>query len=117
VSTDKPSGLRNPAAAVRGVGAAALGAEGLVLLLAIQPIRVLGGHLPGVAIAVVVGLCVACFAVAGLLRHPWAWHAGTALQVLVFASGFVFHPSLAVLGVLFGLVWGYVLHVRRRVLR
>jgi len=29
------SGLRNPEAAVRGAGAGALGAEGLVLLLAI----------------------------------------------------------------------------------
>ena len=36
------SGLRNPPAAVRGTGAAALGIEGLVLLLAIVPLRVLG---------------------------------------------------------------------------
>ena len=43
------SGLRNPAAAVRGVGGGALAAEGLVLLLAILPMRVLGGerHRPG----------------------------------------------------------------------
>jgi len=30
-------------------------------------------------------------------------------------AGFLFHPSLAALGVLFGLVWFYVLYVRRRV--
>jgi hypothetical protein len=117
VSSDKPSGLRNPAAAVRGVGAAALGVEGLVLLLAIQPIRVLGGHLPGLAIGAIVALSVTCFALAGLLRHRWAWHAGSALQVVLFGCGFVFHRSLAVAAVLFGLVWAYVLHVRRTVLR
>src|SRR5690606_37675295 len=37
----RPSGLRNPSAAVRGVGAAALGAQGVTLLLAVVPLRVL----------------------------------------------------------------------------
>jgi hypothetical protein len=110
------SGLRNPRAAVRGMGAAALAAEGLVLLLGIQPIRVLGAHLTGWAIAMIVVLSVACFVLAGMLRRPWAWHAGSAVPVLVLAGGLVFHRSLIVLGVLFGLLWIYVLHVRRRVL-
>jgi hypothetical protein len=113
----RPSGLRNPKAAVRGVGAGALAAQGVVLLLAIQPIRVLGGHLTGLAIAVIVVLAVTCFGLAGLLRRSWAWHGGSVVQVVLLVSGFVFHPSLAVLGVLFGLLWLYVLHVRRSVLR
>jgi uncharacterized MAPEG superfamily protein len=112
----KPSGLRNPPAAVRGVGAAALASEGLVMLLAIVPVRVLGGHLTGAAIAFIVVLAVVCFALAGMLRRSWVWYCGSAVQVILFASGFVFHPSLAVLGVLFGLLWAYVLHVRRTVL-
>ena len=41
------SGLRNPEAAVRGLGAGTLVLEAIVLLLAIQPIRILGGHLSG----------------------------------------------------------------------
>jgi hypothetical protein len=113
----RPSGLRNPKAAVRGVGAGALAAQGVVLLLAIQPIRVLGGHLTGLAIAVIVVLAVTCFGLAGLLRRSWAWHGGSLVQVVLLVSGFVFHASLAVLGVLFGLLWIYVLHVRRNVLR
>jgi uncharacterized protein DUF4233 len=113
----RPSGLRNPAAAIRGAGALALGAEGVVLLLAIQPIRVLGGHLTGPAIGVIVALAVTCFLLAGLLRRSWAWSAGSVLQVILFASGFVFQAALSILGVLFGLAWLYVLHVRRTVLR
>jgi hypothetical protein len=112
---ERPSGLRNPAAAVRGVGAGALAAEGLVLLLAIIPLRVLGAS--GVAgTVVVVVLSVVSFALAGLLRHPWAWLGASALQVVLFASGFLIHVSLAVVGVLFGLVWFYILRVRRTVL-
>jgi len=112
-----PSGLRNPAAAARGVGAAALASEAVVLLLAIQPMRVLGARLTGVAIGSIVVLAVVCLALAGLLRHGWAWYAAGVVQVVLFAFGFVFHPSLGVLGILFGLLWLYVLNVRRTVLR
>ena len=112
-----PSGLRNPAAAARGVGAAALASEAVVLLLAIQPMRVLGARLTGVAIGSIVVLAVVCLALAGLLRHGWAWYAAGVVQVVLFAFGFAFHPALGVLGVLFGLVWLYVLNVRRTVLK
>ena len=117
VEGGKPSGLRNPAAAVRGVGAAAFGSEGLVMLMAIVPVRVLGGHLTGWAVTFIVALAVVCFALAGMMRRPWVWYAGPAVQVVLIASGFVFHLSLTALGVLFGLLWLYVLHVRRTVLR
>jgi hypothetical protein len=114
--TQRPSGLRNPQRAVRGVAAAALAIEAIVLLLAIQPMRVLGVPLTGVAVGVIVGLAVACLVLAGLLRYRWAWWAAAGVQVVVFAAGFIFHGSLAVLGVVFGSVWAYVLHVRRTVL-
>jgi hypothetical protein len=110
------SGLRDPAAAARGLGAAVLVLETVVLLLAIQPIRVLGGGLSGAAVAVVCGLALAAAVLAGLMRRPWAWHAGTALQALVLAAGLL-HWSLAVIGVIFGAVWLYAGHVRRIILR
>jgi hypothetical protein len=111
----RPSGLRNPAAAVRGVGAATLAAEGLVLLLALAPLRVLGAT-GGWGTAAIALLAVASFTGAGLLRRPWAWWAGSALQLIVIASGFFLHAALIVVGVLFGLVWLYVLRVRATVL-
>ena len=112
----KPSGLRNPTAAVRGVGAAALGGEALVLLLAIQPMRVLGARLTGDAIIAIVVLAVLCVLLAGMLKRNWAWYAGGAVQVLLIGCGY-FHISLTILGVLFAAVWLYVLSVRRTVLR
>ncbi|MFG1882203.1 DUF4233 domain-containing protein [Micromonospora sp. NPDC049102] len=109
------SGLRNPQGAVRGLGAGTLGLEALVLLLAIQPIRVVGGDLGGAAIAVVVALAVAAILLAGMMRRPWAWHAGTVLQGLLIVAGLL-HWSLLVLGIIFALVWAYALHVRRVIL-
>ncbi len=52
---------------------------------------------------------------AGMMRRPWAWHAGTVLQGLLLLSGLL-HWSLFVLGVIFALVWAYAWHVRRVIL-
>ncbi|SCG61530.1 Protein of unknown function [Micromonospora zamorensis] len=109
------SGLRNPEAAVRGLGAGTLGLEALVLLLAIQPVRVVGGDLSGAAIGVVVALAVAAIVLAGMMRRPWAWNAGTVLQGLLMLGGLL-HWSLLGLGIIFALVWAYALHVRRVIL-
>jgi hypothetical protein len=109
------SGLRNPEAAVRGLGAGTLALEAIVLLLAIQPIRILGGDLSGWGVGAVIALAVLAALVAGSMKRKWAWHAGTALQVLLLASGLL-HWSLAVLGLIFGAAWAYASHVRRTIL-
>jgi uncharacterized protein DUF4233 len=109
------SGLRNPEAAVRGLGAGTLGLEAIVLLLAIQPIRILGGHLGGWGVGAVVTLAVLAILLAGSMRRSWAWPAGTALQALLLISGLL-HWSLAVLGLIFGAAWVYASYVRRRIL-
>jgi hypothetical protein len=111
----RPSGLRDPGRAVRGLGAMTLSVETLVLLLAIQPIRLLGGDLGGTAIGVVIGLAVLAAVLAGSLRRTWAWHAATVLQGLLMLAGLL-HWSLGALGILFAAVWLYVLHIRRVIL-
>ena len=112
----RPSGLRNPQAAVRAMGAGTLGLEAIVLLLAIQPIRVLGGDLSDWGVAAVIVLAVLCAAVAGVMKRRWAWSAGTVLQILLVAAGLL-HWSLAVLGLIFGGAWAYATYVRRTILR
>lgn len=114
-SEPRPSGLRNPAAAVRGLGAGTLVLEAIVLLLAIQPIRVLGGSLSGWGVGAVVALAVLCILVAGSMKRRWAWNAGTVLQALLLVAGLL-HWSLAALGLIFGAAWVYALRVRRRIL-
>jgi Protein of unknown function (DUF4233) len=111
----KPSGLRNPVAAVRGLGAGTLIIEAVVLLLAIQPIRILGGRLSGAGVATVLGLAVLAVVGAGMMRRRWAWHVGTALQVCLLLAGFL-HWSLTALGVIFSATWAYATYVRRSIL-
>jgi uncharacterized protein DUF4233 len=112
VTEERPSGLRNPAGAVRGMGAGALAIEALVLLMAIVPLVKLGA---GTGALAATALAVLCVVLAFLLRYPWAWYAGIALQVALLGCGLL-HPALAVLGLVFGAVWAYVLNVRRTVL-
>ncbi|MEV4619720.1 DUF4233 domain-containing protein [Asanoa sp. NPDC049573] len=108
------SGLRNPAGAVRGMGAAALGLQGIMLLLVIAPIRALGqgGSVEWVAAA----LALICFVLCGMMRRPWVWTAGSVVQALLLVGGLL-HWTLFALGVIFGVVWLYVLYVRRSILR
>jgi len=111
----RPSGLRNPEASVRGVAAAALATEGLMLLLTLVPLRVLGAGSAG-NLAFVATLAVISFALAGMARRRWVWWVGSLVPVAVIAAGFFVHPAIGVVGVIFGLVWLYVLSVRKKVL-
>ncbi|GAA4962318.1 DUF4233 domain-containing protein [Actinoplanes utahensis] len=111
----RPSGLRNPQAAVRGLGAGTLALEVIVLLLTIAPLSVIAGDRSGPAITAVLVLAGAAVVIAGCMKRNWAWGAGTAVQVLLIAGGFL-HWTLAAVGVIFGLAWAYGLHVRRTIL-
>jgi hypothetical protein len=108
------SGLRNPQAAVRGLGAGTLILEAIVLLLAIQPIRIFAGDLSGWGVAMVITLAVLAALLAGLMSHPWAWTAGAVLQALLIACGLL-HWSLAVIGIIFAGAWAYAAYVRKTI--
>lgn len=110
----QPAGLRNPGAAVRGVGAAGLAVEGVVLLLALLPLAKLGHGHNTAAMWTCTGLAVVCFVLCGLLRHSWAWIAGLVVQVALLAGG-ALHWALLALGVVFGPAWLYALYVRRSI--
>ncbi|MEP6697177.1 MAG: DUF4233 domain-containing protein [Pseudonocardiales bacterium] len=108
------SGLRDPARAVRSVAAGALALEGLIVLLALAPIAKLGGGLTAPRIAALVSLAVLLMLTAGLLRRRWAYLLGGLLQVGVVATG-VLTTTMYFLGIVFALVWLYVLRLRRTV--
>ncbi|WP_344596003.1 DUF4233 domain-containing protein [Actinomadura vinacea] len=59
------------------------------------------------------GLAVICLVMAGMLRFSWAVPAGTALQVLVIATGFMV-PTMFFLGALFGVLWGTAIWMGRK---
>ncbi|MEU8346146.1 Protein of unknown function [Actinomadura meyerae] len=100
----------NPA---RRLFATVLACEAIVIALAI-PVAVAVLDVDGAVAGGVCGsLALACLVMAGLLRRPWAVPAGTVLQVLLIATGFMV-PVMFFLGVVFGALWGTAIWLGRK---
>jgi hypothetical protein len=88
----------------RGMCAAVLGLEAIVLGLT-TPVLVTLADVPvGTALAVGLGLAFVCLLLAGALRAPWAYGAGYVVQAAAIALG-VLIPVMFLLGAIFGALW------------
>ncbi|MDL4819259.1 DUF4233 domain-containing protein [Actinomadura opuntiae] len=111
----QPAGRRAPDP-VRRLYATVLTCEAIVIALAI-PVAISVLDVSGATAGLVCGgLAVLCLLMAGLLRFPWAFAAGTVLQVAIIATGFMV-PAMFFLGVLFGALWGTAFWMGRKVER
>lgn len=88
----------------RGMCAAVLSLEAVVLGLTTPVMIMVSGVATPVALAVGLGLALACLVVAGMLRGEWAYRVGWALQVAALALGFVVTMMFA-LGAIFAVLW------------
>ncbi|GIH90297.1 DUF4233 domain-containing protein [Planobispora siamensis] len=99
---------------MRRLCASVLGMEAIVVGL-ITPVAInVQGVEPPVAVAVGIGLAVLCVLVIGMLKRPFAYIAGSVVQVLAIASGFLV-PTMFFLGVIFAALWITAIFVARRV--
>jgi Protein of unknown function (DUF4233) len=102
----------DPMKGLRGIFAATLVLESIVVLLALLVLPLSGGG--PVAIVLIVSVAVLMIVAAGVQRRPWGLGLALGLQVATIACGLLV-PALGVLGLVFGLVWGFLLYVRRDV--
>jgi hypothetical protein len=88
----------------RRLTSSVLSMEVIVFWLAII-VAIVQSHV-AVPIALAVGgaLALGCIVVAGLISRPWAYRAGSVLQVFAVACGVVVHVMFVV-GVLFAVLW------------
>ena len=102
-----------PPRGLMAIGAAGLAFEALVILLAVPEV-ITGnrGHVPVAGVIYLLVLAVALVVIAGMLRRPWGVKAGSVAQLAVIAAGVVTWPMYAI-GVIFGAIWLYWLHLRR----
>jgi len=100
----------------RGMCAAILSLEAIVLGLT-TPVMINLAHVSWqTAVAIGLGLCVACLLLAGLLRWEAAYLVGWAIQVAAIGLGFVV-PMMFVLGAIFALLWGTAYFLGRKIER
>ena len=89
----------------RGMCAAILSLEAIALGLTTPVMVTIADIELRTALAVGLGLMVACLLLAGMLRAEWAYHAGWAIQAAAIGLGFVV-PLMFFLGAVFALLWG-----------
>ena len=100
----------------RGMCAAILSLEAVTLGLT-TPVMVTIADVPlGTALAVGLGLTLACLLLAGMLRGEWAYKAGWAIQAAAVGLGFVV-PMMFFLGLVFALLWGTADFLGRKIER
>lgn len=108
--------MSDPLQGLRGVFAGTLVMEAIVVGLALLVVDRLGDGLGGPAGWYTAGLALAMVVAAFVQRRPWGLGLALVLQVAMVAGWFA-HPALGGLGILFVLVWGYLLYLRWAVAR
>ncbi|MDT9591866.1 DUF4233 domain-containing protein [Nocardioides zeae] len=88
----------------RGMCAAVLTLQAIVMVLVAPVITQFTDVATGLAYAIGGGLAVACVLVAGMLRRPAGYTAGWVLQVVAIGLG-VLVPIMFVTGALFAALW------------
>ena len=108
--------IPDPTKGLRGVFAALLVLEAIVVGLALLVLPKFGSGATPLGVVLIGGLAVAMIVASGLQRRPWGLRLALALQVAVVACGLLV-PALGILGLIFAAVWGGILLMRRDVLR
>jgi hypothetical protein len=102
----------DPMKGVRGVFAATLVLESIVVALALLVLSKFGDGATPLGVGVILALAVAMIVASGLQRRPWGLRLALTLQVVMVACGLLV-PALGVMGVVFVLVWVALLLLRR----
>lgn len=98
----------------RGMCAAVLSLEAITLGLTTPVLISIADVAVATALAVGLGLMVACLLVAGMLRSEWAYGLGWVIQAAALGLGFVI-PLMFVLGAIFALLWGTAYFLGRKI--
>ena len=103
------------AKALRGVAAAVLLLEGIVVLFVPRGIAQSGPGLTGVRLTLLLGLAVVLILASGVQRRPYGLVVGTVLQAPLLLTGLLTNVMWFVGGA-FMLIWLYLLQVRKELL-
>ena len=106
----------DPWKSFRGVTAATLILEIITVLLGLPVVATVGGGLTAGSIAYLVGFALLLALLAGMQGRRWAIWANLGVQIILVA-GFVVHPAVGFMGVVFALVWAVIAWMRAEVLR
>ncbi|MFC4942282.1 DUF4233 domain-containing protein [Pseudonocardia sp. GCM10023141] len=105
----------DPMKGIRGVFAATLVLEAIVVLLALLVLSKFGDGATPLGVTVIVVIALLMIVACGMQRRPWGLGLALGLQVVTIVCGFLFVPALGWMGGVFLLVWIGLLLMRRDV--
>lgn len=105
----------DPWKGLRGIMAGTLVLEAIVIGLVLTVIARVddGAHFQAWKVWFVSLLAVAMVVASGMQRRPWAIPLNLTLAGLAVLPGWVVHWSMGVCGLMFAVVWAYILYLRR----
>ena len=106
----------DPWRSFRGVMAATLILEAIVVLLALPAVAAVGGGLTAFSTTYLIGFAVLLVLMAGLQGRPWAIWANVSVQAVLIA-GWAIYPGVGFIGIVFAVVWFIIVYLRGEVLR
>lgn len=108
---------KDPMKGLRGVMAGAMCMELITFLLVFPVVMQVGeGQYASAFNYTFVGVfCALCFVAMFLQKRPWALWLDAAIQVVAIA-GFIVHPSMGIMGVIYAVVWGYIFYLRKNLI-
>ncbi len=106
----------DPVRGLRGVYAAVLVLEAIVVGLALLVLPKFGAGATPSGVGLIGGLAVAMVVASGLQRRPWGLGLALGLQAATIACGLLV-PALAIVGLIFTAVWAGILLMARDVRR
>jgi hypothetical protein len=112
-ATPKP---KDPMKGFRGVMSGTLIMEAITVALALPVVNKLGGGISTGTGWTVIGVAALLLVTCGFVKRPWAVPLILGLQVVLIALVF-WLPAITVLGVIFLVVWLWLLWLRRDVAR
>jgi hypothetical protein len=101
----------DPMKGLRGVYAATLTLEAIVVALALLVLPKFGEGATPFGVTVITALAVAMVVAVGLQRRAWGLWVALGLQAVMILCGLLV-PALGVMGVVFALVWAGILLLR-----
>jgi hypothetical protein len=100
---------------IRGIFAATLILESIVVLLALLVLPKFGEGATVAGVVTMVVIALAMIVASGLQRRPWGLQVALVLQVVTIVAGFWLVTALGIMGLVFALVWAILLWMRHDV--
>ncbi len=109
-------GVRPPATdpmkGIRGIFAATLILESIVVLLALLVLPKFGEGATTTGVTTMLLIALAMILAGGLQRRPYGLGVALGLQVVTIVAGFWLVTGLGIMGVVFAIVWGVLVWMR-----